>query len=128
MFRTLVLGSNDIARSKAFYNATMGILGCPPAEPNWRSALAYRKGGSALLITQPLDGKPATSANGLTVNLEMESEDQVRAWHAAGLAHGGTAIEDPPGIRNYPSGNRLYSAYLRDPDGHKFCASYMLPA
>jgi hypothetical protein len=52
----------------------------------------------------------------------------VREWHAAGIAHGGTAIEDPPGIRNYPSGTSLYSAYLRDPDGHKFCASYIIPA
>lgn len=128
MFRTLVLGSNDIARAKAFYDATMGVLGCPPAEPDWRGAIAYRKNGTALMITEPLDGNPASSANGLTVNLEMESEEQVHAWHEAGLANGGTAIEDPPGLRIYPTGNRLYSAYLRDPDGHKFCASYKLPA
>lgn len=128
MIRTLTLGSNDIERSRCFYDATMGALGYGPGELNWRGALAYRQGLNALIICKPLDGQPATSANGLTINLDAQSEEQVRAWHEAGMANGGTSIEDPPGVRNYPSGMNLFSAYLRDPDGHKFCASYILPA
>ena len=128
MIRTLVLGSNDLERSRRYYDATMGALGYSAGEVNWRGSLAYRDGPYALIIGKPLDGEPASSANGLTINLDAQSEDQVRAWHAAGIANGGTAIEDPPGVRNYPSGTSLYSAYLRDPDGHKFCASCVLPA
>ena len=64
MFRSVVLGSNDIERSKQFYDAVMGVLGCPPAEPNWRGALAYRNKGAGLMITRPLNGEPACAANG----------------------------------------------------------------
>jgi len=120
MFRSVVLGSNDIDRSKTFYDAIMGTLGCPPAEPNFRGALIYRHKGAGLMITRPLDGNPASAANGNTVAIELDSAEQVRAWHDAGSAAGGTSIEDPPGPRDYPSG-RVFSAYLRDPDGHKLC-------
>lgn len=127
MFRTVMLGSNDIARSRTFYDATMPAIGCPPGELNFKGALAYRHKGAALIITKPLDGEPATVANGGTVSFEVESEEQVREWHAAGIAAGGTAIEDPPGLRTYPT-MALYSGYLRDPDGHKLCVMYPIPA
>ncbi len=120
MFRSAVLGSNDIDRSQIFYDAIMATLGCPPAELNFRGALIYRHKGAGLMITQPLDGNPANAANGSTLALTLDSEEQVRAWHDAGAAAGGMSIEDPPGQRSYPSG-LVYSAYLRDPDGHKLC-------
>lgn len=126
MFRTVMLGSNDLEQSRKFYDAIMGVLGCPPAEPRPNGSLPYRKDGVALIITTPRDGNPATVANGGTLNFKMDSEEQVRAWHAAGLANGGTAIEDPPGIRSYP-GQDVFSAYLRSPEGHKFTASYFIP-
>jgi len=126
MFRTVMLGSNDLEKSKAFYDAIMGVLGIPPAEPAPNGALRYRKDGVGLIICKPRDGNPATHANGGTINFRMDSQDQVTAWHAAGLENGGTAIEDPPGIRNYP-GQDVYSAYLRSPEGHKFTASYFIP-
>jgi catechol 2,3-dioxygenase-like lactoylglutathione lyase family enzyme len=120
MFRSVVLGSNDLDRSKTFYDAVMGVLGCPPAEPNFRGALIYRHKGAGLMITRPLDGNAATAANGNTVAITLDSPDQVLAWHQAGSVSGGTAIEDPPGERSYPTG-QVFSAYLRDPDGHKLC-------
>jgi catechol 2,3-dioxygenase-like lactoylglutathione lyase family enzyme len=125
MFRAVVLGSNDIARAKPFYDAVMGALGCAPAEPNYRGALVYRNKGAGLMITPPLDGHPATVANGGTITFDLDDEAQVRAWHDAGVANGGTSIENPPGVREYPD-RRVFSAYLRDPDGHKLCGSCSL--
>ncbi len=129
MFRTVMLGSNDLEESKRFFDAIMGVIGLPPAEPApGNGMLRYRgEDGVGLIICKPRDGNPATHANGGTINFKMESEAQVDAWHAAGLANGGTAIEDPPGIRHYP-GQDVYSAYLRSPEGHKFTASYFIPA
>ena len=71
------------------------------------------------LITKPIDGNVATCANGGTIGFAMASPEQADAWHAAGVANGGTAIEDPPGERE---GSGMYLAYLRDPDGNKLCA------
>ena len=60
------------------------------------------------------------------VLLERKQLTSGTTWHAAGLANGGRAIEDPPGIRG--SGKvQLYLAYLRDPSGNKICAMYRIP-
>jgi catechol 2,3-dioxygenase-like lactoylglutathione lyase family enzyme len=127
MFRTVMLGSNDLEQSKSFYDAVMGVMGIPPAQPTPHGSLPYRKDGVGLVICRPRDGNPATQANGGTINLKMDSAEQVQAWHDAGVANGGTSIEDPPGIRHYP-GQDVFSAYLRSPEGHKFTASYFIPA
>lgn len=128
MFRTVMLGSNNLEQSKKFYDATLGVIGLPPAEPApGNGMLRYRSSeGVGLIICKPRDGNPATIANGGTINFKMDSEQQVRDWHAAGVANGGTAIEDPPGIRSYP-GQDVFSAYLRSPEGHKFTASCFIP-
>jgi len=123
MFSHIMLGSNDIALSKTFYDATMGVLGCEPAEPNAKGVLTYAHSAGCLFITKPLNGKSATPANGGTIGFAMSSPEQVDAWHKAGVANGGEAIENPPGIRHTPIGD-LYLAYLRDPDGNKLCALY----
>ena len=57
---------------------------------------------------------------------QAASPEEVDAFHAAGLAAGGTAIEDPPGPRNATGGRVLYLAYLRDPGGNKICALHRL--
>ena len=125
MFSHLFLGSNDIDRSKRFYDATLGVLGCPPGILDPRGRLAYIHDGSVLLFTRPIDGQPATHAHGGTLGFVATSSEQIDAWHAAGVANGGTTCEDPPGIR--ADANR-YNGYLRDPDGNKLCATYALPA
>jgi catechol 2,3-dioxygenase-like lactoylglutathione lyase family enzyme len=120
MFSHMMVGSNDIDRSKAFYDALFGVFGVEPATVDAKGRLAYRRNGAAFIVTAPIDGQPATHANGGTIGFVADGPEQVDAWHAAGVAAGGKAVEDPPGWRDRP-GYRLYLAYLRDPDGNKLC-------
>ncbi len=115
MFTHVMIGSNDLERSKQFYNATFVALGGKPGKTDERGRLIYAHNGSRLMITTPIDGKPATFANGGTIGILAANAEQVRAWHSAGMANGGMAIESPPSER--PSGQ--FVAYLRDPDGNK---------
>jgi len=115
MFSHIMIGSNDIARSKKFYDALFVAMGAQPAIPDARGRLAYSHNGGRFMVTKPNDGKPATTLNGGTIGFLMSDAKQAEAWHNAGVANGGTSIEDPPGVR--PNG--AYLAYLRDPDGHK---------
>ena len=122
MFSHVVLGANDIDASKTFYDAALGALGVPPGEIDEWGRLVYMHEGGRFIVTRPLNGAPASGANGGTVGFAAASPDAANAWHAQGLAHGGTAIEDPPGIRNATGGRQLYLAYLADPAGNKLCA------
>ncbi|GBQ09363.1 VOC family protein [Swaminathania salitolerans] len=123
MFSHVMLGSNDLERSKTFYDAALGALGCPPATPDPKGRLFYSHDGGRFIITKPIDGKPATGANGGTIGFLASSPEAVKAWYEAGAAHGGTPIEAPPGPRETAMGT-LHLAYLRDPDGNKLCAFY----
>ena len=124
MFSHMMVGSNDLARSKTFYDATFGALGAKPGITDEKGRLAYMHGGGIYIVTKPINGEPATAGNGCTIGIAMEPE-QANKWHAAGVAHGGTAVEDPPGVRESGMG-KLYLAYLRDPDGNKLCALHRL--
>ena len=119
MFSHIMVGSNDIERSKKFYDATLGALGVKPAAVDPKGRLFYVTPTGVFSVTRPIDGKVASCANGATIGFAAASGEQANAWHAAGIANGGTAIEDPPGVRE---GSNLYLAYLRDPDGNKLCA------
>lgn len=121
MYSHNMVGSNDIARSKTFYDALFTAIGGKPGIQDDKGRLIYMHNGGIFLVTQPIDGAPATAGNGCTIGFAMESPEQADAWHAAGVANGGTAIEDPPGVRQGGMG-ALYLAYLRDPDGNKLCA------
>lgn len=126
MFSHVMLGANDIAASKAFYDATLGAIGAKPGTVDPKGRVIYMHAGGLLLLTRPINGEPACAANGGTIGFTVDSPEMADAWHAAGLAHGGTAIEDPPGIRENAFG-ALYLAYLRDPAGNKVCALYRVP-
>lgn len=121
MFSHIMIGADDVAASKAFYDATLGALGVAPGSMDPKGRCFYVTEGGILAITPPIDGKPATGANGGTIGFAAENPEAADAWHAAGLANGGTACEDPPGIRDN-NGTQLYLAYLRDPSGNKVCA------
>lgn len=123
MFSHVMVGSNDIDRSKKFYSATLGALGAGDPMEDDKGRLIYMHNDGLFLVTPPIDGKPATHANGGTIGFAATSQEQVDAWHAAGVANGGTSIEDPPGIRESGFGP-LYLAYLRDPDGNKVCSMF----
>ena len=127
MFSHMMVGSNDIDRSKTFYDAAFAALGGKPGVVDAKGRLIYLHNGGVFLVSKPIDGKAATHANGGTIGFAMTGPEQADAWHAAGVAHGGTAIEDPPGVRQGGAG-KMYLAYLRDPDGNKLCALHRMPA
>jgi len=116
-----MVGSNDLEKSKTFYDATFAAMGGKPAIQDDKGRLIYMHNDGLFIVTPPIDGQPATAGNGCTIGFAMESPEQANAWHEAGVAAGGTAIEDPPGLREGGFG-ALYLAYLRDPDGNKLCA------
>ena len=120
MYSHTMVGSNDIDRSKTFYDALFATMGGRAGSKDPKGRLIYMHNGSMFLVTPPIDGEPATPGNGSTIGFTMTTE-QADAWQAAGVASGGTAIEDPPGVRE-GGGMKLYLAYLRDPDGNKLCA------
>lgn len=120
----MMVGSNDIARSKKFYDATFKAMGGREGSVDPKGRLIYAHNGTMFLVTPPIDGQPATVGNGCTIGFAMTPE-QADAWHQAGVANGGTAIEEPPGVRDGGT-MKLYLAYLRDPDGNKLCALHFL--
>lgn len=125
MFNHIMVGANDIERSKRFYDAVLATLGAgEPARnqaPTGHTRLFYRHGGGVFCVSEPIDGGEATVANGGTIGFKCSSPEQVHAFHDTAVAHGGTSIEEPPGLREGSLGP-LYLAYVRDPDGHKLCA------
>ncbi len=121
MFSHIMIGANDIGASKKFYDAVMGALGIAPGNTDDKGRVFYRTKTGVFGISKPINGEPACAANGGTIGFAADSAEMADAWHAAGLANGGTACEDPPGIRE--SGPvKLHIAYLRDPAGNKICA------
>lgn len=123
----IMVGSNDIARSKKFYDALFTAMGAQPGLEDARGRLAYTHNGGRFMVSKPIDGKTACHANGGTIGFTMSGPQQVDAWHKAGVANGGTSIEDLPGMRQAAVG-QLYLAYLRDPDGNKLCGLYRVAA
>lgn len=126
MLSYVLVGSNDISKSKKFYDATLGTLGYDinAVSVNEKECIYLSKKVSFGVI-KPIDGQPASHANGGTIAFAAPSSASVDQWQAAGIANGGTACEDPPGIRGDGT-NKVYGAYLRDPDGNKICAMYWI--
>mgnify|MGYP002661465337 FL=1 len=119
MFSHVMLGVNDLEKSRQFYDAVLGALGIAPGVAN-KQRYFYRNAGGTFAITTPINGEAACVGNGTTIGFSADSPAQADAFHAAGVAHGGSTCENPPGWREGLSG-QLYLAYLRDPDGHKIC-------
>ena len=124
MFSHVMIGTNDLEKAKAFYDSLFATLGVAPGFVD-RHRVFYQTPTGVFCVTKPIDGKAATSANGGTIGFACTSTEQANRWHAAGVAHGGTSIEDPPGVREGGMG-KLYLAYLRDPDGNKLCALHRM--
>lgn len=120
MFSHVMVGVSDLEASRKFYDALLGALGIGPGVAN-KSRYFYRSPAGLFAITIPINGEPASHGNGSTIGFSAQSPEQVNAFHAAGVANGGTTCEDPPGWREGASGP-LYLAYLRDPDNNKICA------
>ena len=125
MFSHVMVGSNVLDVSRALYDALFGAVGGTPAMQDDKGRLIYMHDGALFMVTKPIDGEPACHANGGTIGFRMTSTEQADAWHAAGVAAGGTACEDPPGVREGGFG-KLYLAYLRDPAGNKLCGLHRI--
>lgn len=115
MYTHVMVGTNNLAKAKAFHDACFVALGHAPGNMAG-DRVFYSTGSGAFGVGKPANGEPATFANGGTIGFAASSPAQVDAWHAAALANGGTC-EGAPGSR----GQFGYGAYARDPDGNKFC-------
>jgi catechol 2,3-dioxygenase-like lactoylglutathione lyase family enzyme len=107
MFSHVMVGRNDIGRSKRFYDAVFGAIGGKPGEQDAKGRLIYAHNGGRFMVSKPIDGKSATHANGGTIGFLVSSNEQADAWHKAGIANGGTTIEDPPGVRQSAAGGQF---------------------
>jgi catechol 2,3-dioxygenase-like lactoylglutathione lyase family enzyme len=125
MYSHVVVGSNDLDRSKRFYDATFAAIGGSEGNVDPKGVVLYFHNNGVFIVGKPINGEPSTVSNGATIAFAASSPDQVEAWHAAGVSNGGKAIEDPPGPRER-SGMKVYLAYLRDPDDNKICAAHVL--
>lgn len=125
MFSHIMVGADDVAASKTFYDAILGALGLPAGTTDDKGRVFYMTKTGVFAITKPLNGNAASGANGGTIGFAAASPEQADAWHAAGVANGGTTCEDPPGVREGTIG-KLYLAYLRDPSGNKLCALHRM--
>ena len=125
MFNHVMIGTNDIERSKRFYDAVLGTLGAGEPVRNTAGSghtrLFYRHDGSTFCVSEPINGEEATFANGGTIGFKCNSPEQVREFHDTAVAQGGESIEDAPGLREGSLG-AMHLAYVRDPDGNKLCA------
>ncbi len=119
MFSSIMVGANNIEESKEFYDAVLGAIGYKPGVIDPKGRCFYATSSGIFAISVPIDGEPAGPGNGSTVGFAVESVEAGDAWHAAGIANGGTTCEDPPGIREDMN---IYLAYMRDPAGNKLCA------
>ncbi len=121
MFSHIMVGANDVSASQKFYDAILGTLGVPPGRADDKGRVFYKTKTGVFAISKPINGEPACGANGGTIGFAVDSPEIGDAWHAAGVANGGTTCEDPPGLREGALG-KMYLAYLRDPAGNKICA------
>ena len=124
MFSHVMIGSNDVEKSKQFYDKLFER----EAHQDDKGRLSYRRSGSVFMVSRPIDGEPACHANGGTIGFNFDSPEEVDAWHKRGLEAGASPAEgcDPPGYRENAFG-KLYLAYLRDPDGNKLCGLHRPP-
>jgi len=125
MFSHIMIGTNDVQRAKKFYDAVLGTLGVGPGMINEDRRVFYMTPTGVLAVSLPINGQPATAANGGTIGFAASSPEVCDAWHKAGLENGGTTCEDPPGVREGGLG-KMYLAYMRDPDGNKLCAMHRM--
>ena len=124
MFSHVMVGSNDIERSKTFYTAVLGVLGAREPMVNvagsGHTRLFWMHDGSTFSVSEPINDQPANCANGFTIGFKCNSPEQVVELHDVAVANGGTSIEDPPGPREGSMGV-MHLCYFTDPDGHKIC-------
>ena len=120
MIGYVTLGTNDLPRAAAFYDALLAEIGAKRIMDLGRGivwGVSMDKPGLSLI--KPYDGQPATVGNGVMVAIAVNSKDTVDRVYATAIALG-AKDEGPAG----PRGEGFYAGYFRDPDGNKlnvFC-------
>lgn len=129
MIGYVTLGTDDLDRSRAFYDALFGEIGGSRLMEMDSGFTLYGTGWGqpGVAVTRPYDGKPAVAGNGNMVSLVVDSREKVDRLHARALELGGSD-EGPPGIRGEEGDRAFYGGYFRDPDGNKFCVFRIGPA
>lgn len=124
MLSHIMIGSNDIQRSKAFYDKVLAVLGAGEAmshvNATGQTRLFYMHNGSTFSVTEPINGEAASVANGSTIGFACESPEQIKELHDVAVANGGVSVEGAPGPRDSDIGV-MHLCYFLDPDGHKIC-------
>ena len=116
----ITIGYNDEAAALKFYDAVLGAIGYERGAPEGGWAFYGKGDAPGVGLCKPFDGQAARGGNGTMTGFKTDTPDQVKAAHAAGLAHGGTD-EGAPGFRPPESATGFYGAYLRDAAGNKLC-------
>lgn len=131
MFSHIMIGTNDIDKSIAFYTKVLGVVGAGEPRINQASTghtrAFFMHDGGVFSLSQPINDEPATCANGMTIGLACDSPEQVKELHDVAVAAGATSIEAAPGLRQGAMG-AMHLCYFRDLDGHKICGIYRVPA
>jgi len=120
MIGYVTLGTNDLARASAYYDALLASIGGKRVFQNERGIGWGAGRGPMLSVMKPFDGKPATVGNGVMISLSVDSKEKVDAVYKLALELGGTD-EGPAG----PRGPTFYGGYFRDLDGNKLCVYHM---
>ena len=124
MYSHVVVGAQDLERAKTFYDAIFRHMPLDEQGFDKLQRPFYRQGKQRFIVTLPINGQPASPANGGTIGFELTSCEAVYAWHQAGVEQGGSSAESAPHIRE----DGKCVAYLRDPSGNKLCAFYQTEA
>ncbi|HJM03511.1 MAG TPA: VOC family protein [Arenicellales bacterium] len=112
----ITVGTNNLARSAAFYEALFEELGFTRRrEVADRAVYFGTEDDVQLVVITPADGQPATAGNGTMVALNVDTQEQVQRLHARAMDLG-AIDEGAPGPRG---SDTFYGAYIRDPDGNK---------
>ncbi len=127
MIGYITLGTADLEKAAAFYDALLGTIGDTRfmEEPDYFIAWSKDEDQAALSVTKPFDQKPATVGNGVMVAMYFETPEQVNAFYDKAIELGATC-EGQPGFRPQDATSGFYAGYFRDLDGNKLNAFCMV--
>lgn len=119
MLSHISLGTRDLDRAQAFYDAVLAPLGFVRV---WRTerGIGYGPpgGNDKLALFQHSDARvPLAAGPGFHLAFAAPNRDAVDGFHAAAMAAGGRD-DGGPGLRAH-YGSTYYAAFIIDPDGHK---------
>jgi catechol 2,3-dioxygenase-like lactoylglutathione lyase family enzyme len=130
MIGYVTLGTDDLERARAFYDALLAELGAKRLmefPQNGFTLYGTGWGKPGIAITRPYNGEPAVAGNGNMVAIVVDARDKVDSFYAKAMELGGSD-EGPPGLRSPEGAQAFYGAYFRDPDGNKICVFRIGPA